>query len=44
MKVADADDNVVYIASILQPLDNIFKERLITKREHWLWNEECIRL
>src|SRR5918992_5458939 len=44
MKVADADDNVVYVASILQPLDNIFKERLITKREHWLWNEECIRL
>jgi hypothetical protein len=44
MKVADANDNVVDIASVLQPLDNMFKERLIAKREHWLWNEECIRL
>src|SRR5215207_6231441 len=44
MKVADADDNVVDIASVLHPLNNIFKERLIAKWEHWLWNEERIRL
>src|SRR5215210_7612131 len=44
MEVANTDDNVVDIASVFQPLDNIFKKRLIAKREHWLWNEERIRL
>src|ERR671915_2090164 len=44
MKIADANDNVVDIASVLQPLYNVFKERLIAKWEHWLWNEECIGL
>src|SRR3712207_6058238 len=44
MKVADTNDNMVDIASVLQPLDNIFKERLIAKRKHWLWDKEGIRL
>jgi hypothetical protein len=44
MKIADADDNLIDIASVLHPLNNIFKEWFIAKREHWLWYKERIRL
>ena len=32
VKIADTDDNVVDIPVVLQPLDYIFKERLVPKR------------
>src|SRR5918994_506767 len=44
MKITNAYNDVFDIIRVLQPFYDIFKKRPIAKREHWLWNEERIRL